>query len=140
MVTQMVNFLTRFPDCYYHSPALLNLFISTDTSICSKMTFLPFGNSDHVVSVSIDFLSNSKRDAPIHFLTYGYFCVDWDDLCDHLRNVPWEDDSMPVLLVNFVSIMSSLIHLLGFELLVLVALFIEITFFVSVNRINLDLK
>ena len=51
------------------------------------MTFPPFVNSDHVVvSVSIDFLSNSKQDAPFHH----YSCTDWDDLCDHLRDVPWE--------------------------------------------------
>ena len=38
-----------------HSPALLDLFISSDASICSTMAFPPLGNSDHVVSVSIDF-------------------------------------------------------------------------------------
>ena len=32
-LTQMVNFPTRVPDCDSHSPALLNLFISSDTSI-----------------------------------------------------------------------------------------------------------
>ena len=43
-----------------HSPALLDLFISSDTSICSTMVFPPLGNSDHfVVSVSIDFSSSS---------------------------------------------------------------------------------
>ena len=46
------------------SPALLDLFISSDTSICSTMAFPPLGNSDHVVvSVSIDFPTNSQRDA-----------------------------------------------------------------------------
>ena len=56
----MVNFPSQIPDCDSHSPALLDLFISTDASICSKMAFSPFGNSDHVVaSVSIDFPSNS---------------------------------------------------------------------------------
>ena len=55
-LTQMVNFPTRIPDCDSHSPALLDLFISSDASICSTMAFLPLGNSDHVVvSVSIDF-------------------------------------------------------------------------------------
>ena len=55
-LTKMVNFPTRIPDCDSHSPALLNLFISSDASICSTMTFPPFSNSDHVVvSVSIDF-------------------------------------------------------------------------------------
>ena len=57
-LTQMVNFSTRIPDCHFHIPALLDLFISFDASICSTMAFHPFGNSDHlVVSVSIDFTS-----------------------------------------------------------------------------------
>ena len=60
--TQMVNFPTRIPDCDSHSPALLDLFLSSDTSIYSTMAFPPLGNSTHViVSVSIDFPSNSKR-------------------------------------------------------------------------------
>ena len=58
-LTQMVNFPTRIPDCDSHSPALLDLFISSDASICSMMAFPPFGNSDHIlVSVSIDFPIN----------------------------------------------------------------------------------
>ena len=24
-------------------------------------------------------------------MTYDYSCADWDSLCDHLRDVPWED-------------------------------------------------
>ena len=55
------------------------------------MAFLPLGNSDVVVSVSIDFLSNSQRDAPFHCIAYDYSCADWDGLRDHLRDVPWED-------------------------------------------------
>ena len=55
----MVDFPTRIPDCDSHSPALLDLFISSDASICSTMAFPPLGNSDHVVaSVSIDFPTN----------------------------------------------------------------------------------
>ena len=50
------------------------------------------GNSDHVVvSVSIDFLSNSQQDTPFHRIAYDYSRADWDGLCDHLRDVPWED-------------------------------------------------
>ena len=57
-LTQMVNFPTRIPDCDSHSPALLDLFISSDASICSAKAFPPLRNSDHaVVSVSIDFPS-----------------------------------------------------------------------------------
>ena len=54
-LTQIVNFPTPMPDCNSHSPALLDLFISSGASICSTMLFPPLGNSDHVVvSVSID--------------------------------------------------------------------------------------
>ena len=49
-------------------------------------------NSDHVVvSVSIDFPKNTKQDTPFHRVAYDYSCADWDGLCDHLRDVPWED-------------------------------------------------
>ena len=93
-LTQMVNFPTRIPDCDSHSPALLDLCISSDASICSTMDFPPLGNSDHVVvSVSIDFPSNSQRDAPFHRIAYDYSRADWGGLRDHLRgyHVPWED-------------------------------------------------
>ena len=56
------------------------------------MALPPVGNSDHVaVLVSMDFLSNSKGDAPFHHIAYDYFHADWDGLRDHLRDVPWED-------------------------------------------------
>ena len=56
------------------------------------MAFPPLGNSDHVVvSVSIDFPTNSQQDAPFHCIVYDYSRADWDGLCDHLRDVPWED-------------------------------------------------
>ena len=84
---------SRIPDCdYFHSPALLNLFTSSDTSICSTIAFPLLGNSNHVVvSVSIDFLSNSKWDALFHCIAYDYSHSDWDGLQDHLRDVSWED-------------------------------------------------
>ena len=44
-LTQMVNFPARIPDCDSHSPALLDLFLSSDGSICSAMPFPPLGNS-----------------------------------------------------------------------------------------------
>ena len=56
------------------------------------MVFPPLGNSDHVVvSVFIDFPSNSQQDAPLHCIAYGYSGADWDGLCDHLKDVPSED-------------------------------------------------
>ena len=90
-LAQTVNFPTQIPDFDSHSPALLDLFISSDTIICSTIAFPPLGNSDVVVSVSIDFPINSKQDTLFHRVAYDYSCADWDGLCDHLRDVPWED-------------------------------------------------
>ena len=57
-LTQMVNFPAQIPHCDSQSPALLDFFLSSDTNICSTLAFLPLGNLDHVVSISIDFPSN----------------------------------------------------------------------------------
>ena len=68
-----LTFLLGSPNCDYDSPALLDLFISSDADICSAMAFPPLRNSDNVVvSVSIDFPINSKRDAPFHRVAYDY--------------------------------------------------------------------
>ena len=84
----MVNCPTLVPDCDSHSLALLDLFLSSEAT----MTFPPLGNSDHVaISDTIDFPSNSQRDAPFHRTAYDYSRADWDGLCDHLRDVPWKD-------------------------------------------------
>ena len=118
-LTQMVNFPTRIPDCDSHRPALLDLFISSDVSICS-----------------IDFPMNSKQDAPFHRIAYDYSRADWNGLRDHLRDVPWGislNSVLLLLLVTFVSglrlklmyislivrIRSKLSHLHGFQQLVL---------------------
>ena len=42
-LTQMVNFPTQVPNCDSHSPALLDLSLSSDASICSGKAFPPFG-------------------------------------------------------------------------------------------------
>ena len=47
-LTQIVNSSAWIPDCGSHSPALLDLFISSDASICSTKAFPPLGNSDNV--------------------------------------------------------------------------------------------
>ena len=142
LVNSVIIFLSQMsysdPRLWFsHSPALLDLFISSDAGICSAMAFSPLGNSDHVfVSVSIDFSSNSQRDAPFHRIAYDYSPADWDDLRDYLRDVPWSiflNSVFLLLLVNFVidfrlelmyislieSIGSSFTHLHGFQLLVL---------------------
>ena len=143
------------PDCDSHSPALMDLFFSSNASICSTLAFLPLGKSDHVVvSVSIDFPTNSKQDALFHHLAYDYSRADWDGLHDHLRDIPWEDifklDASAaasefcqwvqvgmMYISHTENIRSSLIHLHGFQLLALLRYFIEIIFFVCTKRMNL---
>ena len=49
------------------------------------------GNPDHVVSVSIDFPSNSQQETPFHFMACDYYGANWGSRRDHLRDVPWED-------------------------------------------------
>ena len=67
----------------------MDLFRSSDTSICSTKAFPPLGNSDHVVvSVSVDFPTNSQQDVSFHRIAYDYSDTDCDDLRDHLRDVP----------------------------------------------------
>ena len=87
-LTQMVNFPTWIPDFNSYSPALLDSFLSSYTTICSTMAFPPLGNSDHVVSVSIDFPSNSQWDALFHCIAYDYSQADWGSLHDLLGNFP----------------------------------------------------
>ena len=136
-LTQVVNFPSRIPDCDSHSPAFLDLFISSDASICSTMAFPSWGNSDHVfVSVSIDFSLNSKRDALFRNIAYDYSRPDWNGLRDHLRDVPWADifklspsstasdfcqwvQVRMMYISVMVSIRLSLIHPDGFQQLVL---------------------
>ena len=85
----MINSPTWISDCNSHSFTLLDFFLSFDASICSTMDLPPLGNFDNVVvSVSIDFLINSKRNALFHCIDYDYSCADWDV---NVRDVSWED-------------------------------------------------
>ena len=69
----------------------MDLFSSSNASIWSAMAFPQLRNSDHVISISSDFLPNLKCDAPFHRKAYGHSHADWDGLRDHLRDVLWED-------------------------------------------------
>ena len=56
------------------------------------MAFHLLVNSDYVAfSVFINFSPNSKEDAPFHRTAYKQSRADWDDLRDHLRDIPWEN-------------------------------------------------
>ena len=90
-LTQIVNFPTWIPDCDSRSLALLYLFLSADVSIYSLVAFPPMGNSDHVVvSIPIDFPSNSKWDAFFYHIADDYSLAD-GTVSDHLKDVPWKD-------------------------------------------------
>ena len=39
----------------------------------------------------LTFHKNSQWDALFHYIAYDYSCADWDGLCDHFRDVLWED-------------------------------------------------
>ena len=60
----MVNF---FNGSLSDSPAILDLFVSSDSSICSIMAFPALGHLDSVV-----IWSNSKWGAPFHRIAYNY--------------------------------------------------------------------
>ena len=132
----MINCPTCISDYESHMSALLNLFLYSNPSICSTVAFSPLGISDHdVVSVSIVFPLNSKGDVPFHRTGYDYSCVDWDSLCDSLRDIfhgrIFLILELLLLLLNFVSesrlelmyislivnIRLNLIHLHGFQLI-----------------------
>ena len=83
----MANFPTWIPDCEFHSTSLLDLFISSDASICSTTGFSPLGNSDHTSAAGSVFVSGLRLEL------------------------------MYISLIK--NIMSSLFHLHGFQLLVL---------------------
>ena len=71
----MGNFLLQIPDSDSHSPALLDLFLFSDASICSTKIFHSLANSDHVVSVSIAFPSNSQQRTPFHCIAYDVMTI-----------------------------------------------------------------
>ena len=90
-LTQIVDFPTRFPDRDDHNPHLLDLFLTSNPTICKPSVLSPLGNSDHAV-VQIDISSNFKPapEAPFHRTLYSYHRGDWDSFRDLLRDIPWQ--------------------------------------------------
>ena len=135
----MFNFPTWIPGCDSPRLALLDLFLSSDTRICSTMAFAPLGNFDHfVISDSIDFPSNSHWNALFECIAYDYSCAGWDGLRDHLRDASWGDIfklgasaaacefcerfRLELMYISLIEIIrSSLTHLHDFPLLVLLS-------------------
>ena len=125
-LTQMVNVPSGIPDCGFHSPALLGLFFPSYASIWSTVAF----------SVFIDFPSYNKMPHFIALLMAILVLMIIGSLCDDLREFRGRISLNSVLLMllgNFVNgfrlelmyvslmetIRSSLTHLHGFQLLVL---------------------
>ena len=88
-LTQVINFPTRFPDHGNSNPHLLDLFLTSNPSICNPSCISPLGNSDHaVVLIKISCLSRPTREAPFHRTLYSYHRGDWDSFRDHIRDIP----------------------------------------------------
>ena len=155
--TQMANFPTWILDCDSHSPALLSLFLSSDTSIYSIMTFLWLGSILLLSQFPLIFHYIYNRMSC--FIT---FCITILVLIEMVFVIIWQiihgkislNSVLLLLLVNFVSgyrlelmcislfkiVRSNLTHLHGFQLLVLLPLFVEITFFLYQKGKSLESK
>ena len=85
----MVNSSSRIFYSDSQSSALLDLYLSSDASICSTGAFPPLGIVIKLSQFRMT-LSNSQRDILFHCIAYYYFRADSDGLCDHLRDVLWD--------------------------------------------------
>ena len=90
-LTQIVDFPTRIPDCNTHRPALLDLFLTSDPGLCSVRAFAPLGNSDVVVSVSVDFTPCPEKVAHYQHKAFEDSRTDWDGFHDHFKDAPWNN-------------------------------------------------
>ena len=68
--------LIWIPDCDSHSPALFIYLFLLMLVLVLQWLLLQLENSDVVVSVSIDFPSNSTGDAPFSCIAYYDCCAD----------------------------------------------------------------
>ena len=112
---------------------LLNVFLSSDASICCTMAFPPLRNSDHVVvSVSIDSIKFTMGcPVSLHSLWLFLCLLGWSswsfERCS-MRGYLWtwccgaavSGFRLELVYISLIeNIRSSLIHLYGFQLLVL---------------------
>ena len=89
-LTQMVNFLTWILGCDSHSAALLDLFLLTLVFVLQWLYF----HWEILITLLSQFPLTSQisqQDVLSHLIAFEYSRADWDDLCDHLKDVPWED-------------------------------------------------
>ena len=87
---QTVDFFTRIPDRDDHSPSLLDLFLTSNPSICETSSSGPLGKSDHVVvNMQISLSTKGAPEPPYHRTLFSYDRGDWDSFRDFLRDVTW---------------------------------------------------
>ena len=137
-LTQVVNFPTWIPDQDSHSPALLDLFISSDASISSEMTFSPLEKFWSCSCLSFHQLSIKLKMGylvPLHSLSLSLCCLGWScwSFWEMFHGRISLNLVLLLLLVNFVSafwlelmytsliinVRSSFTYLYSFQLLVL---------------------
>ena len=89
---QTVDFITRIPDRDDHSPSLLDLFLTSNPTICQTSSSSALGKSDHVVvNIQISLNTKAAQESPFHRTLYSYDRGDWGSFRDFLRDVPWPD-------------------------------------------------
>ena len=87
-LTQIVDFPAGIPDRDDYQPYLFDLFH------CS--------NPDSCTVASHSSLGKSVNEHSYHCTVYSYSKADWDELMDHLGNVPWLEifKHMPPMLLR----------------------------------------
>ena len=89
---QTVDFVTRIPDRADHSPSLIDLFLTSNPTICQTSSSSALGKSDHVVvNIQINLCTKAAQESPYHRTVYSYDRGDWDSFRDFLRDVPWPE-------------------------------------------------
>ena len=88
-LTQVIDFLKRFPDNSNSTPSLLDLCLVSDPNEYSVSCHSPLGSSDHAL-ISLTFRASSTvSESPYHRTTYNYQRADWDSFLLFLRDAPW---------------------------------------------------
>ena len=89
--TTLLRWITfQIPNCDFHSPTLLDLFISFDASICSTDSL----HWEILIMLLPQFplvFHQFHNGMPISWWSVWLFSYCWGYLHDHLTDIPWED-------------------------------------------------
>ena len=89
---KLCRFLFMFPTGFTSLSVLILFPLSPSSSLCMVFDSIS-SNIDEVLLIksSANVFVFGDFDALFHNIAYDYSHADWDGLCDHLRDVPWED-------------------------------------------------